>query len=72
MRALKAPANDLILSASRDTTAIAWTRDAPGPAFNPDSVFHPGSAYVNSLAYIPPTNDAPKGERARRRVCGAR
>ncbi|KAI5832367.1 PFU-domain-containing protein [Schizophyllum commune Tattone D] len=61
VRALKAPLNDLILSASRDTTAIAWTRDASGPAFNPDSVFHPGSAYVNSLAYIPPTNDAPKG-----------
>ncbi|KAL1746286.1 WD40-repeat-containing domain protein [Schizophyllum fasciatum] len=61
VRALAAPANDLILSASRDTTAIAWTRAASSPAFNPDSVFRPGSAYVNSLAYLPPTGDAPKG-----------
>ncbi|TRM58573.1 WD40-repeat-containing domain protein [Schizophyllum amplum] len=61
VRALKAPANDIILSASRDTTAICWTRDPSGAAFNPDSVFRPGSAYVNSLAYLPPTSDAPKG-----------
>ncbi|KAG5638990.1 hypothetical protein H0H81_008211 [Sphagnurus paluster] len=61
VRALSSPTNDLILSASRDSTAISWQRLSPNSPFAPVSILRAGSRYVNSVAYISPTPDAPKG-----------
>ncbi|TFK30205.1 phospholipase A-2-activating protein [Coprinopsis marcescibilis] len=62
VRALAAPTNDLILSASRDTTAIAWNRTSSGGnEFSNATVLRAGSRYINAVAYVPPTPDAPKG-----------
>ncbi|KAF7329299.1 Phospholipase A-2-activating protein [Mycena kentingensis (nom. inval.)] len=58
-RSLAAPADDLILSASRDSTAIVWRPQSAG--FAQDSVFHPSTRFVNAVAYLPPTPEAPKG-----------
>ncbi|KAG5715692.1 Phospholipase A-2-activating protein [Termitomyces sp. T112] len=61
VRALSSPTNDLILSASRDATAILWQKASPDAPFASASVLRAGSRYVNSVAYIAPTSDAPKG-----------
>ncbi|PPR06426.1 hypothetical protein CVT26_004838 [Gymnopilus dilepis] len=61
VRALSSPTNELILSASRDTTAIAWQRSPSIQEFKPENVLKAGSRYVNAVAYIAPTPDAPKG-----------
>ncbi|KAF7325398.1 Phospholipase A-2-activating protein [Mycena venus] len=61
VRALSTPADDLILSASRDSTAIVWRRDPAAAKFTSDSVFHASTRYVNAVTYLPPTPDAPKG-----------
>ncbi|KAL0565642.1 WD repeat protein Lub1 [Marasmius crinis-equi] len=61
VRAVRSPANDLVLSASRDSTAIAWKRSESSSTFNTDAVFKASSRYVNAVAYIPPTNEAPQG-----------
>ncbi|KAF7363941.1 Phospholipase A-2-activating protein [Mycena sanguinolenta] len=61
VRALSTPADDLILSASRDSTAIVWRRDSAASSFTSDSVFHASTRYVNAVTYLPPTPDAPKG-----------
>ncbi|KAJ7286367.1 WD40-repeat-containing domain protein [Mycena rebaudengoi] len=61
VRAVDTPADDLILSASRDSTAIVWRRDSTGAPFTSDSVFRASTRYVNSVAYLPPTAEAPKG-----------
>ncbi|KAJ7735276.1 phospholipase A-2-activating protein [Mycena maculata] len=60
VRALSTPADDLILSASRDSTAIVWRRDSAAARFASDSVFHASTRYVNSVTYLPPTAEAPK------------
>ncbi|KAJ7873868.1 WD-40 repeat-containing protein [Mycena olivaceomarginata] len=61
VRALCAPTNDVILSASRDSTAVVWRRASTASKFASDVVFHASTRYVNSVAYLPPTSDAPKG-----------
>ncbi|KAJ7024254.1 phospholipase A-2-activating protein [Mycena alexandri] len=61
VRALSTPADDLILSTSRDSTAIIWRRDPTAGKFASDSVFHASTRYVNAVTYLPPTADAPKG-----------
>ncbi|KAG6868823.1 hypothetical protein C0993_009705 [Termitomyces sp. T159_Od127] len=61
VRALSSPTNDLILSASRDATTIPWQKSTPDASFTPAFVLKAGSRYVNSVAYITPTSDAPKG-----------
>lgn len=55
------PTDELILSASRDSTAISWQRSSKDPQFKAEAVLHAGSRYINSVAYILPTVDAPKG-----------
>ncbi|CCM00008.1 uncharacterized protein FIBRA_02033 [Fibroporia radiculosa] len=65
VRAVSSPTNDLVLSASRDTTAISWTRHS-GPEFAQSAVLRAGSRYINAIAYIPPSPDAPLGEQFRR------
>ncbi|KII89092.1 hypothetical protein PLICRDRAFT_40733 [Plicaturopsis crispa FD-325 SS-3] len=61
VRALSSPTDELILSASRDTTAISWVRPSPTSPFAPSSLLRAGTRYVNAVAYIPPSADAPKG-----------
>ncbi|TFK94785.1 phospholipase A-2-activating protein [Polyporus arcularius HHB13444] len=60
VKAVASPTNDLILSASRDSTAIAWTRSAQS-SFSQESVLKAGQNYVNSVAYLPPAPGAPQG-----------
>ncbi|KAJ3760799.1 phospholipase A-2-activating protein [Lentinula raphanica] len=61
VRAVNSPTNDTILSASRDSTAIAWQRSSSSSSFTPESVIRASTRYVNAVAYISPTPDAPKG-----------
>ncbi|KAI0345275.1 phospholipase A-2-activating protein [Trametopsis cervina] len=61
VRALATPDDNLILSASRDTTAISWSRSTPDSQFKQSVTLRPGPRYVNALAYIPPSPDAPEG-----------
>ncbi|KAH9901463.1 phospholipase A-2-activating protein [Cubamyces lactineus] len=60
VRAVVSPTDDLILSASRDTTAIAWARTA-GSSFAQTTTLHAGSRYINAVAYLPPAPGAPEG-----------
>ncbi|KAB5595461.1 Phospholipase A-2-activating protein [Ceratobasidium theobromae] len=52
VRGLVAPTNDLILSVSRDTLAIAWRREESSK-FTPIS-YSASSGFVNAVTYIPP------------------
>ncbi|KAF8912027.1 phospholipase A-2-activating protein [Gymnopilus junonius] len=61
VRALSSPTDQLILSASRDSTAISWERSPSEQEFKVEVVLRAGSRYVNAIAYIAPTPDAPKG-----------
>ncbi|THU81513.1 phospholipase A-2-activating protein [Dendrothele bispora CBS 962.96] len=61
VRAVKSPTNDLVLSASRDTTAISWQRQSQTINFSPETVLRASSRYVNAVAYLPPTPESPKG-----------
>jgi phospholipase A-2-activating protein len=56
-----APSDDLILSASRDSTAISWIKSS-GSSFSPANTFRASSRFVNSVAYLKPTTEAPQGE----------
>ncbi|KAI0306420.1 phospholipase A-2-activating protein [Multifurca ochricompacta] len=60
VRALVTPSDDLILSASRDSTAISWIK-ASGSSFSPAHTFRSGPRFINSVAYLPPTPEAPRG-----------
>ncbi|EPQ57952.1 WD40 repeat-like protein [Gloeophyllum trabeum ATCC 11539] len=60
VRAVASPSDDLILSASRDTTAIVWNRTS-GSSFASAQVFKAGDRFVNALTYIPPSKDASQG-----------
>ncbi|KAI0362495.1 phospholipase A-2-activating protein [Trametes cingulata] len=60
VRAVVSPTDDLILSASRDTTAIVWARTA-GPSFSQTSTLQAGSRFINAVAYLPPAPGAPEG-----------
>ncbi|KAF8315146.1 phospholipase A-2-activating protein [Clavulina sp. PMI_390] len=61
VRGVKAPTPNLVLSGSRDTKAIAWTREASSSHFNPSPLFQAGSRYVNAVTYLGPTSDSPDG-----------
>lgn len=61
VRAVVAPSDDLILSASRDSTAISWIKPS-GSSFSPAYTFRASSRFVNSVAYLKPTTEAPQGE----------
>lgn len=61
VRGVVAPTNDLVLSASRDSTAISWQRSSSSSSFAPESVLRAGSRYVNAVAYIPPSVQNSKG-----------
>jgi phospholipase A-2-activating protein len=61
VRAVVAPSDDLILSASRDSSAIAWIKSSES-SFSPTYTFRAGSRFINSVAYLKPTPEAPQGE----------
>ncbi|EMD38180.1 hypothetical protein CERSUDRAFT_82424 [Gelatoporia subvermispora B] len=61
VRAVTSPTDGLIISASRDATAIAWARTSQSSGFSQTAVLRPGSRYINAVAYIPPAPDAPQG-----------
>ncbi|TFK54682.1 phospholipase A-2-activating protein [Heliocybe sulcata] len=60
VRAVASPSNDLILSASRDSTAICWDRTS-GSSFTSTHVLKAGDRFVNALTYLPPSKDASQG-----------
>lgn len=62
VRALATPNDNLILSASRDATAVSWSRLTPDSQFKQTATLRPGLHYVNALTYIPASPDAPEGE----------
>ena len=61
VRAVVAPSDDLILSASRDSTAISWIRGSES-SFSPAHTFRAGSRFINAVAYLKPTPEAPQGK----------
>ncbi|KZP01155.1 phospholipase A-2-activating protein [Calocera viscosa TUFC12733] len=61
VRAVLAPSPNHIVSASRDSTAISWLRASVGDTFAPSITYHAGERYVNALAWVPPSKDAPEG-----------
>lgn len=61
VRAVVAPSNDLILSSSRDSTAISWIK-ASDSSFSPAHTFRAGSRFINAVAYLKPTPEAPQGK----------
>ncbi|KAI9571401.1 WD40-repeat-containing domain protein [Boletus coccyginus] len=60
VRGVVSPTDNLILSASRDSTAISWLRSSTS-FFSPSSILRSGSRFVNAVGYLPPTADAPQG-----------
>lgn len=55
------PNKNLVLSASRDATVRVWKLlSTPPPTYDYTISSH-GSAFINSLAYYPPTADFPEG-----------
>ncbi|KAG2067056.1 PFU-domain-containing protein [Suillus decipiens] len=61
VRAVASPTENIILSASRDSTAISWKRSSPTVAFTPSSILRAGSKFVNAVQYISPSPEAPQG-----------
>ncbi|KAJ9666179.1 WD repeat protein Lub1 [Coniosporium apollinis] len=55
------PHPKLILSASRDATVRAWNLLAPNPPNYDCTLISHGSAFVNSLTYVPPSSVYPQG-----------
>ncbi|EJF66161.1 phospholipase A-2-activating protein [Dichomitus squalens LYAD-421 SS1] len=60
VRAVASPTSDLILSASRDSTAISWNRTGDA-SFVQSSTLRAGSRWINAVAYLPPAPGAPEG-----------
>ncbi|KIO34270.1 hypothetical protein M407DRAFT_64484, partial [Tulasnella calospora MUT 4182] len=62
VRAVASPSPTLLLSASRDSTAIVWTRPDDKSSFTITETYKASDRFVNAIAYIPPTTEAPKGK----------
>ncbi|CAG7926799.1 unnamed protein product [Penicillium olsonii] len=61
VRAVVFPNPNVILSASRDATVRLWKLVSnPPPAYDYTIAAH-GGAFINSLAYVPPTPEFPEG-----------
>ncbi|CAG8931837.1 unnamed protein product [Penicillium salamii] len=61
VRAVVFPNPNVILSASRDATVRLWKLvSSPPPAYDYTIAAH-GGAFINSLAYVPPTPEFPEG-----------
>ncbi|KAH7908765.1 WD40-repeat-containing domain protein [Hygrophoropsis aurantiaca] len=61
VRAVASPTENIVLSASRDSTAISWLRQSPSSPFSPESILRAGNRFINAVGYIPPSPDASQG-----------
>lgn len=61
VRAVASPTESIILSASRDSTAISWKRPSLTVPFTPSSILRAGSKFVNAVQYLSPSPEAPQG-----------
>lgn len=55
VRAVALADDDVIFSASRDTTVRRWTRQPASPPSYDGSLVSHGSAFINAVAYVPPS-----------------
>ncbi|GFF52258.1 ubiquitin homeostasis protein lub1 [Aspergillus udagawae] len=61
VRAVAYPNPNVVISASRDATVRLWKLvSTPPPAYDSTISSH-GSAFINTVAYYPPTSDFPEG-----------
>lgn len=61
VRAISSPTSEIVLSASRDSTAVYWKKSASDASFAPASIFKPSERYINAVAYLPPSAENPSG-----------
>lgn len=61
VRAVAFPNPDTVLSASRDATVRVWKLTSTPPPLYDYTISSHGSAFINSLAYYPPSSDHPDG-----------
>lgn len=55
------PSPNVVLSASRDATVRLWKLVSPQPPTYDYTITSHGSAFVNSLTFLPPTSTFPEG-----------
>ena len=60
VRAVLFPYPNLVVSSSRDSSVRLWTKDG-SDGFS-HSINSAGAGFINSLAWVPPTSQHPKGE----------
>ncbi|PVF95555.1 PFU-domain-containing protein [Serendipita vermifera] len=61
VRGVVSPTTGLVLSASRDSTAIAWSKGQSDSPFAISATYKPSEGFINSIAYMPPSSEAPQG-----------
>ncbi|KAG9013860.1 hypothetical protein FRB94_004241 [Tulasnella sp. JGI-2019a] len=61
VRSVASPTPRIVLSASRDTTAIVWTRPDEQSSFENTSTLSVSARFVNAITYLRPTTEAPQG-----------
>ncbi|KAL4806162.1 PUL domain-containing protein [Aspergillus unguis] len=61
VRAVAFPNSKAVFSASRDATVRLWKLVSSPPPKYDDTIVSHGSAFVNALAYYPPTQEFPEG-----------
>ena len=61
MRGVSFPRPDTILSASRDATVRSWKLLSPTPLVYDGSIASHGSAFINAIAFVPPSSNFPNG-----------
>jgi phospholipase A-2-activating protein len=61
VRAVYFPSPKLVLTASRDHTVRAWRSASLSPPEFEPHIARKGSAYVNAISYLPPSEEYPEG-----------
>ena len=61
VRAVVFPSQNIVLSASRDTTVRIWKLVSSNPPKYDDFISSHGSAFINAVTYRPPTKEFPDG-----------
>ncbi|KAH7136697.1 WD40-repeat-containing domain protein [Dactylonectria estremocensis] len=61
VRAVFFPSPDVVLSASRDYTLRVWRRAQTTPPSFDGTLLSRGSEYINSVSFLPPSQDRPDG-----------
>ena len=61
VRGVSFPQPELVLSASRDATVRLWKRLSSSPLSFDGSIASHGQAFINAIAYLPPSKDYPEG-----------